>query len=116
MSVSALTLSPLCENDITGKTISVYMQMTFGTGSYATGGLSVGITAYADAQTIDVTNFLQALIQGEATETTTYDFKYNPTTDKVMIFSAGTELANGSNIPAAITGDTIIGKFTFNRL
>lgn len=116
MSVAVITISPLCENDITSKTIRAFLQIAFSAGTYVTGGLAAGVAAYMDAHTVDVTQFLQATINGEMAEANNYGLKYIPSTDTIQIFSGGTELANGASLPSALTGDTLVGEFVYNRL
>lgn len=116
MSVSTVTLAPLCENDCTSKTIRAYLQIAFSAGSYTTGGLPAGVVAYFDAHTIDVTQYLISHIKGETTQPSEVGFRYVPSTDSIQIFSGGSELANGASIPATVTSDTIVGFFIYNRL
>jgi hypothetical protein len=99
------------------KTISMWLQVSIGSGVYATGGIPAGVQAQANAKTIDDTTFLFALVESELTRGATYyTYKYIPTTDKLQIFSNGTELSASAIIPSAVLTDTIVGEFTYNRL
>jgi len=120
MSVSTVTLSTLCENDITGKTISAYLQITISAGTYQAGGLAAGLVAYADAHTIDTAAFLKADINGEGPVGSSpsigvYGYRYVPSTDTIQITQSGAEIS-ATAIPAGVVNDTIVGKFTWNRI
>ncbi len=124
--VAGITLGTLCFPDITGATIGAWFSVSFGYGlNYTTGGIPAGLTAFADAQTIDFNGFLECTVWDESPfdGTTLYTFRYVPSTDKLQIFqtlggSTGTttELANGSALPTALLVDSsVVAKAVWNR-
>lgn len=125
----SVTLADLTNGpSIDSKTISLWLQISFATSVpgapayYQTGGVPSGVAAYAAAHTIDTAQFLQANIQGEETVTSSPStggvfYKYIPSTDCIQIFdNSGTEFTSSEVIPAETLNDTIVGKFTYNRL
>lgn len=78
----------------------------------------MGLIPYADSVTVDANGFLRAVVQGEqpvAPGGTLYTYKYSPIGDVLQIFANGTELTNGSTIPAAILADTLICEAVWDR-
>ena len=100
--------------DITGGSIGAYFNVTFTAGTYTSGGVPVGLMAWADQQTIDFHCFLICAFYNESYDgaSTVYTFRYIPTTDTVVIYSSGVELASGNAV--AIT-DSVIAHAVFNR-
>jgi len=116
--VPVVTLSELCFPDITGKTIGAWGQVNFAAGSYTTGGLSMGLLAFADARTVDFNGFLRCEVYGEDVITGsvgTYTYHYSPVGDVLQLLLNGTELANGAAIPAAVLNDTVLFHAVWNR-
>jgi hypothetical protein len=128
--ISVVTLAPLtAQPTIDSNTISVFLQLSFSLGYYNPGGLAAGIAAYVRSAAIDDAQFLQAIIQGEATYTATgslpsaggFQLRYIPATDKIQIIqqtapNSGVELTASETIPAAVLNDTFVAKVTYNRL
>lgn len=115
---SVITLSELCFPDITGKTIQAWGQVNFSVGSYTTGGLLMGLLAYADARTVDFNGFLRCSVFGEDVVTATvggYAYHYSPVTDALQITLNGVELASGAAIPVAVLNDTVLFLAVWNR-
>lgn len=115
---AAITLTELCFPDITGKTIQAWGQVSFTPGAYVTGGLAMGLIAYADARTVDFNGFLRCLVWGEDVITATvggYTYQYSPVGDTLQILLNGVELAGGAGIPAAVLADTVLFMATWNR-
>jgi hypothetical protein len=113
--VSSVTLTQLCFPDITGATLGAYLSVSFGAGTYTTGGIPMGLVLYADQRTIDFNNFLVCAFYDETSSDSSgvvYSFRYIPTTDSVQIFSNGTELASGASV--AIT-DSVLAHAVWNR-
>lgn len=116
--VSVITLSELCFPDITGKTIQAWGQVNFSAGSYVTGGLVMGLLAYADARTVDFNGFLRCQVYGEDVITATVGgvtYHYSPVGDVLQLLVNGVELANGVAIPATVLGDVVLFKAVWNR-
>jgi hypothetical protein len=116
--VSVITLSELCFPDITGKTIQAWGQVNFSAGSYVTGGLVMGLLAYADARTVDFNGFLRCEVFGEDVVTGSvggYTFHYSPVGDVLQILLNGVELGNGVAIPNQVLNDTNLFLATWNR-
>jgi hypothetical protein len=118
--ISTISLTTLCFPDITQSTIQSWGQVNFSTGTYTTGGLAMGLVAYADARTIDFNGFLRCVVWGEDVQTSSvggdYQYHYSPVTDTLQILSAtGVELASGTSIPAAVLADTVLFLATWNR-
>lgn len=129
MSVSTITLAPLTLGpDITSRTIILYLQIQFSAFSYAVGGVPAGVAAYADQNGINAEdNFLFSEIEGEDTVVDGSGsvptvggiiYKYVPATDKIQLFDGrtGLEFTESEAIPPAVLNDTIVGRFTYNRL
>jgi hypothetical protein len=115
---SLITLSELCFPDITGKTIQAWGQVNFTPGFYTTGGLTMGLLAFADARTVDFNGFLRCSVFGEDVQTATvggYSYHYSPVGDVLQISFNGVELANGAAIPAAVLNDTLLFLAVWNR-
>jgi hypothetical protein len=117
---SVISLSTLCFPDITQSTIQAWLQVNFTPGTYTTGGLLMGLLAYADSRTIDFNGFLRASVWGEDVVTTTvggFVYHYSPVGDVLQIVSAttGLELAGGSAIPAGVLSDIVLCLAVWNR-
>ena len=113
---SVITLSEITFPDITGKTIRAFGQVIFTSGNYETGGLLMGLQAFADARTVDINGFLTCEVRGEAvTVGHVYTYRYSPTLDVVQIYDNGTELTGGEAIPAFVLADTVIFTATWDR-
>lgn len=112
--VSAVTLKVLCFPDITGATIGAFLQLAFGAGTYTTGGIPMGLIAFADSVTVDFNGFLTCAFFDESSEESgnTYTFRYVPATDSLQIALNGTELANGASV--TIT-DSVVAHAIWNR-
>jgi hypothetical protein len=116
--ISVVSLSELTFPDITGKTIRAWGQVNFTPGSYVSGGLLMGLMAYADARTVDFNGFLRCEVFGEDVITATvggYTYHYSPVGDVLQIVLNGVELATGAAIPAAVLNDTVLFMATWNR-
>lgn len=108
--------------DISSRTITLWLQLVLSAGYYTVGGVPAGVAAYADAQTVDASAYLQSFIQGEDPQTASpvvggYRYKYNPTNDTIQIFllSDGSELTASEAIPAGVLNDVLVGQFIYNR-
>lgn len=115
---SVITLSELCFPDVTGKTIGAWGQVNFAPGTYTTGGLIMGLVAFADARTVDFNGFLRCEVYGEDVITASvggYSYHYSPTGDLLQLSLNGTELASGASIPAAVLSDTVLFHAIWNR-
>jgi hypothetical protein len=117
---SAISLSEICFPDITGKTIQAWLQVNFTAGSYTTGGLLMGLLAYADSRTVDFNGFLRASVWGEDVLTATvggYTYHYSPVGDLLQIVNAttGLELASGAAIPVQVLSDIVLCLAVWNR-
>jgi hypothetical protein len=113
--VASVSLSELCFPDITGKTIGAYILVTFGVGTYTTGGIPFGLVAFADQRTVDFNAFLICALYDETSSDasgTAYSFRYIPATDSVLIYANGTELASGASV--TIT-DSVIAHAVWDR-
>lgn len=114
-----VSLVPITFPDFSSKVLRAYLQVVFQAASvYATGGVYLGLIPFADSNTIDANAFLKATVQGEqpvANGGVVYTFRYSPIGDVLQIFGNGTELTNGSNIPAAILADTLICTAEWDR-
>jgi hypothetical protein len=111
--VSSVTLTELTFPDITGKTIGAYLQVSFGPGTYTTGGIPFGLVLYADQRTVDFNGFLECLLTDEtAPGGNVYSFRYVPATDSLVILLNGTELASGASV--TIT-DSVIAHAIWDR-
>jgi hypothetical protein len=110
-------LSEICHPDITGKTLRSWGLVTFVAGGYTTGGIAMGLMQYLDVRTVDFNGFLKCDVWGEEpTLATLYEYHYSPVTDVLQIFNAnGTELTNGSQIPALILSDIVLFECTVDR-
>jgi len=116
--VAGISLQELCFPDITGKTIGAWGTVLFGYGlNYTTGGIPMGLVAFADVRTVDFNGFLECRVFDEtAVSGTLYTFRYVPSTDKLQIFAAGTELSNGAVLPTALLVDSsVIFHAVWNR-
>jgi len=110
VTIAALVAGPSFD----AKTSTLWVQLSIGAGVYNVGGIPVGMVAYANAQTIDTKQFLQATVVGETSNG--YTYKYIPAVDELMIFLNGTELSASAIIPAQVLNDIIVGEFIYNRL
>lgn len=111
----SVTIAPLVAGpSFDAKTSTLWVQLLIGAGVYNVGGIPVGMVAYANAQTVDTKQFLQADITGETANN--YTYKYIPATDLLQIFNAGTELTASAIIPSQVLNDIIVGSFVYNRL
>jgi hypothetical protein len=115
--IAAAIIDPattLCFPDITGATIGAYFNVTFSPGTYVTGGVPMGLIAWADSQTVDFHGFLECTVTNESYDPpgAVYTFRYVPTTDTLVIFLNGVELASGASV--TIT-DSIIAHGVWNR-
>jgi hypothetical protein len=110
-------LSEICHPDITGKTLRSWGLVTFVPGQYTTGGIAMGLMQYLDVRTVDFNGFLKCDVWGEEpTLTSLYEYHYSPVGDVLQIFNAnGTELTNGTQIPALILNDIVLFECTVDR-
>jgi hypothetical protein len=116
--ISVVTLTELCFPDITGKTTGAWGIVSFAAGTYITGGLSMGLLAFADVRTVDVNGFLRCDVYGEDVITASvggYSYHYSPVGDVLQILLNGVELANGAAIPAAALNDTVMFHAIWDR-
>jgi uncharacterized membrane-anchored protein len=117
---ATITLSEICFPDVTGKTIQAWLQVNFTPGTYTTGGLLMGLLAYADSRTVDFNGFLRASVWGEDVITSTvggYNYHYSPVGDLLQIVNAttGLELASGAAIPVQVLSDIVLCLAVWNR-
>ena len=114
---ATIILSEICHPDITGKTLRSWGLVTFLTGAYTTGGIAMGLMQYLDVRTVDFNGFLSCDVWGEeVTGAALYEYHYSPVGDVLQIFNAnGTELANGTQIPALILSDIVLFEVTVDR-
>jgi hypothetical protein len=115
---SVITLTVLNFPDITQSTIQAWLQVNFSAGSYTTGGLLMGLLAFADSKTVDFNGFLRASVWGEDVVTATvggYAYHYSPVGDTLQILLNGVELASGAAIPAAVLNDIVLCLAVWNR-
>lgn len=112
--ISSAVLTVLCFPDITGATIGAYLSVAFTIGTYKTGGIPMGLVAFADSVTVDFNGFLVCTIVSETSDASSaiYTFKYLPSSDLVQIFSDGTELANGATVNIT---DSVVANPVWNR-
>jgi len=112
--VSSVSLKVLCFPDITGATIGAFLQLSFGAGTYTTGGIPMGLVAFADSVTVDFNGFLTCTLYDESAEESgsIYTFRYVPSTDSLQINLNGTELGNGASVTLT---DTVIAHAIWNR-
>jgi hypothetical protein len=111
---------------IDSRTITVYLQLAFGTGYYNTGGIPAGIAAFINDLTVNTSNPLWAEVHSEDVVGSTsaslgnYYYIYNFTYDTIQIFDGpadnATELQASQLIPVGVLTDTIVGRFTYNRI
>jgi hypothetical protein len=127
MAVSAVSIAALIPGctSIDQKTITLWVQIAFGAGTYTTGGVPAGIAAFAGTLTVNDTEYLWSSFQSEEPFTSSlgiggFTYRYNPSNDTLQIFdgapATGTELSNGSAIPSGVLLDTITGQVVYNRL
>ena len=129
MAVPTVTLAPLVAGPFTidQKTITLWIQIAFGTGGYPVGGVPSGIAAFVDANGVDAGKFLGAYIQSEATEVDGgsslptvggIDYRYVPSTDKIQMFNSrtGLEFTSSEAIPPSVLNDSVVGQFVYVRL
>src|ERR1700677_3976581 len=121
----SVSLSILDFPDITGATIKAWLLVTINSGTYLTGGIPMGLVAFADANTVDFHGFLACRVNSEEPYVVgtsgEYEYTYSPVTDTLQIFGPGSggpgnggELAAGA-IPAEILGDSIVAEALGNR-
>lgn len=118
--VATISLTEICHPDITGKTLQSWMQVNFTQGSYTTGGLLMGLLAWADQRTVDFNGFLRASVWGEDVITSTtggFLYHYSPVGDLLQIVNAttGLELASGAAIPVQVLSDIVLCLAVWNR-
>ncbi len=104
---STITLTKITFPDVTGSTIKVWGQVVMSAGQYITHGLPFGLLALADGVTVDFNGFLRCDVWDEEYVSTLYEYRYNPVTDQLCIYSNGTELAAGTAVPVT---DPAVGK------
>lgn len=114
-----VTLNELTFPDITGKTITAWGTVVFGSGTYFTGGIPFGLVAFADSRTVDHAGFLDCSVKSEnpvSATTNLYTYVYSPANDLIQIIqrSGGGELAGGL-LPAAVLNDNIIFHAEWDR-
>ena len=89
--------------DITGKTIKIWGQVSLSAGNYLTGGLPMGLIAFADARTVDFNGFLRCDVWDEEplTSSNGYSYWYSPVTDTLQIIdnTTGKEIPNNTVLP-----------------
>jgi hypothetical protein len=116
---STITLTEITFPDVTGKTIQAWGQVIFTPGSYTTGGLTMGLLAFADSRTVDFNGFLRCQVFGEDVVTATVGsgvgYHYSPVGDVLQITVGGVELANGAAIPVTVLNDTVLFEATWDR-
>ena len=116
-----ITLSELCFPDITGKAIKAWGMVTLTPGGYITGGIPMGLVAFADARTVDFNGFLDCTVYGEepligVEAGTSYTYHYSPVGDVLQIFGAnGSELTQSQTIPLAVLADVLLFEATWDR-
>jgi hypothetical protein len=116
--VSTVTLTELTFPDITGKTIKGWGTVSFSSGTYTSGGLTMGLINWLDARTVDFNSFLRCDVWGEdpVTASVGNKYHYSPVGDLLQIFTyAGVELANGAAIPASVLNDVVMFEVTVDR-
>ena len=97
---STITLVEVCFPDCTQKVIRGWGQVVISAGTYVTGGIPMGLVAWADQRTVDFNGFLRCDVWDEEVITTLYHYHYSPVTDTLQIFTAaGVELASGATVP-----------------
>ena len=100
---ATLQLQEFTFPDITGKTIKIWGQVVLTAGTYLTGGLPMGLMAFADQRTVDFNGFLRCEVWDEEplTSTNNYTYWYSPVTDtlQIIVNTTGLELANNTVIP-----------------
>lgn len=114
-----VTLNELTFPDITGKTITAWGTVVFGSGTYFTGGIPFGLVAFADSRSVDHQGYLDCTVKSEnpiSATTNLYTYIYSPTNDLIQIIvrATGTELAGGL-LPAAALADNIIFHAEWDR-
>jgi hypothetical protein len=115
--ISAAILSEICHPDITGKTLRSWGLVSFEFGSYTRGGIAMGLMQYLDVRTVDFNGFLKCDVWGEEpVGVPLYEYHYSPVGDVLQIFNAnGTELTNGSQVPASVLSDIVLFEVTVDR-
>ena len=100
---ATLQLQEFTFPDVTGKTLKIWGQVVITAGTYLTGGLPMGLMAFADARTVDFNGFLRCEVWDEEplTSTNNYTYWYSPVTDtlQIIVNTTGLELANNTVIP-----------------
>ena len=100
---ATLQLQEFIFPDVTGKTLKIWGQVIITAGTYLTGGLPMGLMAFADARTVDFNGFLRCEVWDEEplTSTNNYTYWYSPVTDtlQIIVNTTGLELANNTVIP-----------------
>jgi hypothetical protein len=100
---ATIQLSEFTFPDITGRTIKAWGQVILTAGTYQTGGLAMGLIAFADARTLDFNGFLRCEVWDEEplSATNGYTYWYSPVTDTLQIINnaTGLELANNTVLP-----------------
>ena len=85
---------------------------SFGYGlNYTTGGIPLGLVAFADARTVDFNGFLSAQYTMNLLKEHPIQFHYIPSTDTLQIYSSThlrNRLTNGAALPTALLTDSSI--------
>lgn len=116
--ISTITLTELTFPDFSSKVQRAYGQVNFTSGTYTTGGLPMGLLAFADARTVDYNGFLRCEVWGEDVITASvggYQFHYSPVGDVLQILLNGTELSNGVAIPVNVLNDIVMFEAAWDR-
>jgi hypothetical protein len=120
------TQSPNTQPTVDQRTISYFGVVTIGgSGNYVTGGIPVlntkAIVTAALGQNTPYADRVPLAAQLNSAGGSGYTYAYNPTTQKMQIFtgsaaqSPGTELSPGS-LPAGVTSDVIDFELIFPRI
>ena len=115
---SVITLTVLNFPDITQSAHQAWLQVNFSAGSYASGGLLMGLLSFFDSRSVDFNGFLRCSVWGEDVITATvggYSYHYSPVSDTLQILLNGVELASGAAIPAAVLNDIVLCLAVVNR-
>ena len=127
MSITTLGLDPITYTeltfpDCTQKTIRGWFLCTFNGSSYPSGGIPANIMKLMDVRTCDFNGELRVEFYGEdpfnaTTGVGNWRFQYSPVTDTLQLisYSTGLEATVGAAVPAGVTSDTVLMKFTVDR-